>query len=83
MTDSDIHKSNHDALVRAISKVGTVARFALKVGVSARTVHTWLYRKKGVPDRSISFVQRIEGVSGVPRHDLAAHVYPKPQRVIR
>lgn len=62
--------------MRAIANVGTVGKLAVKIGTSPRTVETWVFRKNGVPDRSIKLVPRIEKVSGVSRRDLAPLVYP-------
>lgn len=63
------------ALERAIEAVGTAAKLAQKVGVTAMAVSNWKVR--GIPAER---VLAIEKVSGVKRHELRPDLYPLPRK---
>lgn len=61
--------SKTEALKRAVANVGGQASFARLIGVTPQAVSQW----DEVPPLR---VLAVEGVSGVPRHELRPDLYP-------
>jgi len=62
------------ALREAVERAGGQRAFARLVGLSQQAVSKWLKKGKALPPE---FVLKIEGATGVSRHDLRSDIYPR------
>ena len=60
------------ALERAVKAAGGQAGLARAIGISQPSVWHWVNKTKRVP---AEFVLKVEGASGVPRHELRPDMF--------
>ncbi len=63
-----------DALKAAVEAVGGQAAMARLVGVKQPSVWNWLDKGKTLPAQH---VLKVEGATGISRHDLRPDIYPR------
>lgn len=74
----DIKSKEKKALLKAKDRLGTWAKLAELCGVSQPIAWNWYHRNKTATPPE--HVLKIEGATGVSRHDLCPDVFGKPPK---
>lgn len=72
--DLESREAAHKAFRRAVALAGSQSAFARLIGTSQQNVNNWLRKRWVAP---LDFVEKIEGVTGISRHDLRPDIYPR------